>query len=265
MLIHSYLTNGEPMFRFALLFLDSFKYYHSEDIKIVFSTRGMRERDQRKLKKRYKNLDILNEKFHVKEFCKKTGYSKEHTKYLKEQLEKGKNISGKKDLIMMKQFVSVEDRYRNSILDVMNRYNNYEHMLHLDIDICFGSKLNPLFDIVKNNDLSIKFRDDVNYWRLIVGYVLGFTINDKTKDFMNTFRKYIDSIPLHEKPKGYGQACLYYTYKDFMNYMDIGSIPAWMTASSNNYYKKEKFPLLLSGNKGNKLENIEEFKEIYKR
>ena len=135
MLIHSYLTDGKPMFEFALLFLESFKYYHGEDIKIVFSARNLRKNQLEQLYGSYSNLDIINERFGYKRVKEKTGFSNHYIDEIKSAVENGINISGKQDLITMKQFISVDDRYRNSILDAMNRYRYYNHMLHLDIDI----------------------------------------------------------------------------------------------------------------------------------
>lgn len=261
MIIHSYLTNGSPMFGFAELFLESFKYYHGENTKIVFSTRNLSNQQIKRLKRSYKNIDILNEKFDFDYLMKITKYSKEYLEKIKKQVESGMNISGKKDHVLMKQYISVEDRYRTSILDVISKYNP-DHLLHLDIDICFNGDITPMVQIVKNNDFSFKTRNSLKGGRSIVGYALGFTINQKTMNFLNRWMEHIDKYSLDKKPKGYGQTSLLNAYNEMKREMKIGEFPVWMTANSQNH--KNRKSILLSGNKRNKSWNIQYFKKIYK-
>lgn len=262
MIIHSYLTNGDPMYNFCLLFLESYKYHNGEDTKIVLSTRDLKKKQRAKIKETYKNVDIINEKFNFDYLAEVTGYEIEYLEKLKKNVEKGRNITGKKDHILMKQYISVEDRYRTSILDVISRYNP-DYMLHLDIDICFKENIDPILKIVKNNDVSFKLRDTKERTRLIVGYALGFTINQRSMDFINKWMKYIDKYPLRKKPKGYGQISLWNTYDEMKRHIKIGKFPGWMTANGTNYHNYN--PILLSGNKRDKNWNIRYFKKIYKK
>jgi len=261
MIIHSYLTNGESMYNFCLLFLESYKYHNGEDTKIVLSTRDLNKKQISKIKGIYKNVDIINENFNYDYLAKVTGYNKDYLEKIKKDVEKGKNITGKKDHIIMKQYISVEDRYRTSILDVISKYNP-SYMLHLDIDICFKENIDPMIKIIKNNDISFKLRDTKEKNRLIVGYALGFTINQRSINFINKWMDYIDKFPLKKKPKGYGQISLWNAYNEMKKCTKIGEFPIWMTASSNNY--NDWNPILLSGNKGNKNWNIKHFRKIYK-
>ena len=158
MIIHSYLTNGEPMYNFAILFLESFKYHNGDNIKIVFSGRDLNKKQIKKLHLKYKNLIIDNKNLDYDYISEVTGYSIDYIKTLKKRAEQGINISGMPDQILMKQYISVEDRYRNSIIETINKFRpNY--MLHLDIDICFNNSIQPMIDIIKNNDVSFKFRN----------------------------------------------------------------------------------------------------------
>lgn len=260
MIIHSYLTNGEPMYNFAVLFLESFKYHHGENTKIVFSARDLDDEQIELLHMTYKNLEIVNKSFDYDYLCNTTGYSIEHIKSLKESVEKGINISGKPDHIIMKQYISVEDRYRNSITEVIDKFSP-DYLLHLDIDICFNNKIYPMVDIIKDNDVSFKFRTTPNWKRLIVGYALGFTINNNSKKFLETWKSYIDEKSLLEKPKGYGQHTLWMTYEKLKNDVKFGTFPVWTTGSSINYTENA---VLLSGHKKKKVRNIKLFKNIYR-
>lgn len=264
MIVHSYLTNGKPMFGFAELFLDSFKYYNGEKTKIVFSTRDFKKNQILNLKKRYKNLDIWNTSLNYKYLYDKLGFDENKVKRLKNVVEAGRNITFKTDLIRIKQFISVEDRYRNSIPDVMTKYNDYEHILHLDIDMCFCRKITKLSDIIKENDISLRFRPKRSaIKRLIVGGLIGININENGWKFINTWSDYIDKISLVNKPKGYGQLSLYHTFNDQKDNIKIGKFPNWVMRNNKNF-DKNKMPIVISGNKGSKLNISKELSKIYK-
>lgn len=264
MIIHSYLTDGEPMYRFAELFLDSYKHYNGEDVKIVFSTRDLKKNQILNLKRRYKNLDILNSSLNYNYLEDKLGFDKDKVKRIKRAVEVGRSITYKTDLIKIKQFISVEDRYRTSIPDVMDRYRDYNHMLHLDIDMCFCRNANKLFEIIKENDISLRFRPKHSAKkRWIVGGLIGISINENGRQFINTWSNYIDDVPLVNKPKGYGQLSLYYTFQDEKENIKIGEFPRWVM-SNNKDYDKDKMPILISGNKGHKLSISKALRKIYK-
>lgn len=270
MLIHSFLTNGEPMFQFALLFLESFKYFNEEDYKIVLTGKDLSKDQIEQLRATYANLDIYNSSIDYSWLSGITGYSIEELKKIKEKVEKRKkNISTKEDLTW-KQYISVDERYKNSIIDTINLYKNeYNHMIHFDIDTCFYGNIEPLEHIVKENDISFKWRYGKNnkkekpIKKRIAGYCIGITINEQSKKFVNKWIDYINKVPLMERENGYGQEILYLAWKDLNSTVKIGEFPMWTTEGNvNRIGQKEKPPIIIGANHGSKPKNITKMKEL---
>jgi len=212
MLIHTYFTDG--FYGFGKLFIESFKKIHGEKDTIIATTRDLNDRNISNLEKIYKNLIVLNKNIDMSNLSKKSGFSVGKLKKLKKEIEFYK-VHGAKENVLWKQFISVEDRYRNSIMEAMEYNHGEKHMMHIDADSYIRKPLYPLFDIIENNDVSLIFRlyrkKDV---KKIFGTLSGYAINSKSKMFMNKWKEVIDRIPLKNKPRGYGQSSCYYAYNE---------------------------------------------------
>ena len=220
MIIHSYLTDG--FYGWAEIFLKSFFYHHGDEHKIFLSTRDLKNKQVNILRSLYPNIQIINKQLDINNISKRAKLPKEKILELKNNIENG---AVNKNNFIWKQAISVEDRYRNSILEAM-RYNpDQDYLVHFDIDMYFRKNLEELFNIVKNNDISIKFRLNSKINRKVMGGLIGFKLSQQTDRFMINWIKYIDRVPLYEKPIGYGQTSFYYSYLDFKNKLDWGNIP----------------------------------------
>ena len=220
MIIHSYFTNG--FYGWAEIFLKSFRYHHGSEHRIFLSTRDLTSVQVNNLKRLYPNIQIINRQLNLKRIARRANLTVEKLVDLKNHIEHGA-VNNK--TFIWKQAISVEDRYKTSILEAM-RYNPREkYLIHFDIDIYFRKNLKELFDIVTNNDISIKFRLKSKVNRKVMGGLIGFRQCTKTKKFMRRWIYHIDKIPLYLKPMGYGQTSFYYAYLEFKDRMKWGDIP----------------------------------------
>ena len=273
MLIHSFLTNGKPMFDFAKLFLQSFKYHNGDRYKIVFTGKDLSSHQIKTLKDIYPNLDIWNEHIDYEELSITTGYPIYKLHKIKERVENRKNGINRNDDLMWKQFISVDERYKKSIIDTVNRYEEfYQHVLHLDIDTCFFRDIEPIKKIVKNHDISFKWRyggdkkkDKGAINKKIIGYCIGITINENSKQYIHRWINYINKVPLMKRQNGYGQSILFLAYKDLKKQVKFGSIPHWITSSNLREMKnRDKLPIIVGGNNMSKTANVTQMKTMYK-
>jgi hypothetical protein len=221
MIIHSYCTQG--YYPWAKIFLESFKLQHNENYKIILSTRDLSNDEVEFLKRIYSNLEVRNKILDLEEISLKSGVDIFKLKQYKEETEHG--IASEENKIW-KQAISVEDRYRDSIVDVMQTNMDEKYLIHFDIDLLFRKPLNQLFEIISTNDITIRFRLQKKIARKVCGGLIGFKLDDKIFHFMHRWKKYIDEIPLNLKPLGYGQTSFYYAYEDLKDYYKWGTIPS---------------------------------------
>lgn len=220
MIIHSYLTDG--FYGWAEIFLKSFLHHHGDEHKIFLSTRDLTNLQLNKLRRLYPNIQIINKKLNLERIAKQARLSVERIKVLKNHIE---NDCVTDNTFIWKQAISVEDRYKTSILESMRFNPKEDYLVHFDIDMYFRDNLKELFDLIKDNDISIKFRLNSKVNRKVMGGLIGFRVCDKVKKFLIRWGYHIDKIPLYQKPLGYGQTSFYYTYMEFKNRMKWGNIP----------------------------------------
>lgn len=271
MLIHSYLTNGQILVEFAQLFLESLKRFDGEKHLVLFEGRNLSKKQISSIKSVYSNLEIVNRKIDYKNLSKRLNINTDKIYKMKKNCEiKEKNV-GISGCVPWKQYISVEDRYRFTLKKGLEycKNNNIEGMIHFDIDTCFYRSLNPIMDIIRKNDVTLQFRWQGKSGRLdktkIVGGFLGFKPNENAFNFLDKWIEYIDKIKLKDKPKGYGQLSLYYTYKDMVSNIKIGKIPYYWSATKKIIdRRKDEELIILNASKGNKRQNLNEFKKVLK-
>ncbi len=264
MILHTYLTDG--MYEWAPVFLNSFKLHNGEDVPIIISTRDLKQKQINKIKELYSNLEVRNKKIDYNYLQERMGLSLSKIKEFKRQIEHG-NVNKKNKI--WKQYISVEDRYRNSIVDVMDDYINsdHSHMMHIDIDMYFRGSLKELFELIEDNDITIKFRikekpmkkKAQNENRKVLGSIVGLKLDNHVRKFMDIWIKHIDSLHLTEKKKGFGQASFYRAYLETINNYKWGHI--------NKFYATptpQKNAIIWAGNRGEKDNKLKYFKENIK-
>ena len=257
MILHSYLTDG--FITWTLHMLETFKYYNGDNLKFILTTRDLNENQIEQLKSVYKNLIIENKTFDYNEISKRMKLDIESVKKHKHECE---TYKGHSKSTIWKQFVSVEERYRDSIIDIMKRYENEKYILHLDADLSIRNNCKPLFKFVKNHDISIRYRTNpqVRDRRKFFGAMIGFKICDNVYEFMNEWINRINKLPLYEKPKWYGQTTFYNTYMECKD-IDInwGFFPKKFIAAH-----KRNDQLIWSGNsKNGKISDLIECKNDF--
>ncbi|MCF8019801.1 MAG: hypothetical protein K9L62_10360 [Vallitaleaceae bacterium] len=218
MIIHSYLTDG--FYGWAELFIESYRFYHGNNDKIFLSTRNLNESQIKKLES-YPNTHVSNKKLKLKKIANRAKMDVDELLKLKHHIE---NDAVTNKTFIWKQAISVEDRYRRSILEAMTTYPNEDYLIHFDIDMYFRERLIDLFKTIKQNDITIKFRLDSKLNRKVMGGLIGFKISEKTLKFMNRWVYHIDAKPLHKKPVGYGQTSFYLAYIELKEQMTWGHV-----------------------------------------
>lgn len=255
MIIHTYLTDG--FLEWGKLFLESYKYYNGEDKKIIMDTRDLNKNQIKSLNDLYKNLQIKNKKLNYDEISKRARIPKDILMTHKKKVEMD---SVTKESKYWKLYISVEDRYRNTIESVIRENQEEDFVLHMDIDMYVRNKLDYLFDLIKSNDISIRFREkahkEVQDNRKVLGNIIGFRICDKSLRFIKTWQKYIDKVPLHKKIKGYGQSSFYYAYLEHKNDLVWGSLPEVAKSKAKN-------SILWTANKGSNTGQLKKCREDF--
>jgi len=215
MLVHTYFTDG--FYGYAKILIKSFKYFHGEENVIIATTRNLTDSNMLELDNIYKNLIILNKKIDMTSLSKRSGYSIEQLLKFKESVEYYKITAGHSNVIW-KQYISVEDRYRNSILEAYNYDHGEKYIMHIDADSYIKKSLDPLFEVIQNNDVSLILRlDRGRDIKKIYGTLSGYTIGKNSRRFLEKWRFHIDKIHLKDKPQGYGQSSCYYAWRDLKN------------------------------------------------
>jgi hypothetical protein len=213
------MTDG--FFDFGKILLQSFKKHHGEDITFFLSTRDLSEQQIDELYSLYRNLIVSNEQIDMEKLSKETGISTRLLKKYKWQVE---SRFVKPKSVIWKQFISVEDRYRNSLQEAFNICG--DHVIHMDVDSYINRPLHPLFKLVENNDVSLIFRLNAPLRMKVFGCLMGFKFGPEADTFLETWRKHIDAKPLIKKPRGYGQTSCFLAYDELKkSNINWGRIP----------------------------------------
>ena len=221
MIIHSYLTDG--FYGWAELFVESFSEHHGYEHKIYLCTRDLTNKQVETLENLYPNIVVSNRRLNIEKIAQRARISREKVLKLKKHIE---NDAVTNKTFIWKQAISVEDRYKTSILEAMVNNPEEDYLIHFDIDMYFRKPLTHLFKIIRDNDISIKFRLKLKPNRKVMGGLIGFRLCEKTKKFMHKWVDYIDKIPLYNKPLGYGQESFYYAYRDMKDQFKWGDVPS---------------------------------------
>ena len=239
MLIHSYMTDG--FFDFGKALLLSFKHFHGESMPFLFTTRDLSEQQIDELYDLYDNLIVHNAQIDMEALSEKTGISVKNLKRHKWQVEK---VFVKGESVLWKQFISVEDRYRESLQDAFNICG--DTFIHMDVDSLILQPLDALFKIVDYNDVSLVFRPNHALRFKIFGCLMGFKFGSNAYDFLHAWRRHIDAVPLIKKPRGYGQTSCWMAYSELKNStIKWGKIPQRFVHPRPN-----ASALILQGNNG---------------
>lgn len=246
MILHSFLTDG--FFPWAKIYLESFKFHHGEDIHIVLCTVNLSRNQINDLHGLYNNLNVINKFIDIQKVSDEWGLDLQTVLKYKEQIEK---VHVTDEARIWKQFISADKRIR-SIYDVMKIHKDKDYLLHSDIDIYFRTNLKRLFKLIRNNEISIRFRLNSSLQRKVMGGIIGFKLDEKVFSFMERWIKYLDDVPIVKRKEGYGQTSFYLTYKDFESEYKWGDIPI----SYISPHMKPKDQIWSANNTKGKTENL---------
>lgn len=251
MIIHSFLTDG--FMGWGEIFLESFKKHHGEDTLIVLDTRDLKTSQIDKLKNIYSNIEISNKMINLKKLAIRANVTESDIKKFKNAVENSSVTTTNK---IWKLFISVEERYKDSIWRAFNKYKDTEDfMIHMDIDIYFRANIQKVFDFVKNYDVSIRFREKAikkgRENRCVLGNFISFGMNENVENFLRTWHTIIDSVELKRKPKGFGQTSFWRAYKKHKKDLKWGNLPSDLKVKNT-----AKKAYMWSANRGTKKQSL---------
>lgn len=256
MIIHSYFTDG--FFPWAKLFVESFKFHNGEKTPIILCTRNLNNEQIGELYDLHSNIKVHNEHIDLKDLAKSLGVKHKSLLKHKRQIEKDHITSAS---LMWKQFTSADQRIR-TIYDVMKEYEGKtKFMLHWDIDMYIRGNLKDLYKIVKEHDISIRFRDKSKESRKVMGGLIGFKVDKHVFKFMKRWIKYLDDVPIPKRKIGYGQTSFYYAYRDLKDDYNWGHIPLNYISPS----MRDKDKVWSANTKAGKTENLKKCRRDFKK
>ena len=222
------------------VFLESFKLTNGTDERIHINGVYLTDNHIKELKSIYPNLSIKNHSYKTNEIVKRFGVTESDFKRCKSAIALG----FKKDCRWWMDFIVVEERI-SQLLQTIDENRDEEYWLHTDIDLMFRKTIEPLVSIIRDNDITCRFRPDKSfrkpkepdvmvpeYMRIAGGMVglrgiLGRNFVAEWKD--QIFYKLGKGIQGRGEP--WGQTALYYAYERTRDYCSFGQIPAeWLTA-----------------------------------
>lgn len=236
MIVHSFVTDG--FYSFAISLIESFKSKHGEDIPFLLHSKNLNEQQIDALYERYRNLTVRNSEIDWQWLANNSGMSIAQLKDGKQQVEHLGNRYMSKQFYYWKHYISIYSRYRDSLIEAFKFAGEGNQILHLDIDLFISKPIDPIFQLIERSDVSLLLRPQLTpEWRKMYGCILGFTVNEKSKEFMKRAREYINKPSFQSIPKGYGQIVFWRTWNDFKSRKDItfGRIPVtWVNKGWDN-------------------------------
>lgn len=217
MIIHSYFTDG--FFDWSRLFVESFAYFNGTNHKIILDTRDLKKNQIKELENLYSNIEVRNLKLDWDEIEKKANISKKELENYKWKTE---NKKVNENIKIWKLLISGDYRIK-TLNNLIHELPEGENLVHFDVDTYIDGDLSEMFEFIKNYDFSVRFRikkplkDIFKENKAIKNGVMGFTVNNKSKEFMKKWVEHIDKVPPLERHKGFGQTSCYYAYLDMTN------------------------------------------------
>jgi hypothetical protein len=227
MIIHAYFTDG--YYPWGEFFTRTLKHSNGEDNKLILSTRNLQERKIKNLKNIYKNIEVINKDLNYTKLARRAGINEGLLMSYKNQTEITKVSDSNK---VWKLMIAAEDRMKE-VRSIHNSLPEGECFLHLDIDTYIREPLDPLFELIRNNDFTTKFRIQKQMRRhgvlrfenkATLISVQGYTVNEKSKKFLDKWIEHLVKVPPPNRPKGFGQTSCYYAYLDMKNELSWGDI-----------------------------------------
>ena len=211
MIIHAYLTDG--FYPWGEFFLESLRYFH-KNIPVILSTRNLNNEQITNLES-YGSVNVENEDLSYKKLAKRANITLDELHKHKNQIE---NVHITQESKVWKLMIAADDRVKSVYETLKGLDGKSEHMFHIDIDMYFRARLDDMFNIIRANDISTRFRLKSKHLnRKILISVLGFKINDKSFKFMEEWINFIDNVKPYNRPIGYGQTSCYYAYQKLIN------------------------------------------------
>jgi hypothetical protein len=190
-------------FRWAVLFLRSWKATNDNNETIHISTLNFNQRQIDDLKTLYENLIISNENMDFRDHIEKLDMTPAEFDYARHGVKEGVRNVGKNRHIM--NLFSVDKRVE-SIWRTVNKYKDEPYFIQTDIDLVFRKQLWPYLKAAVNKhgyDTGLRFKPDFeNMERICKRINIGFmwlNNNKKSIKLVNDWYNIVNSVPNEER------------------------------------------------------------------
>jgi len=245
-IVNVYFTDG--YIEWGKLFIKSYTYHHGEDDLMIVFTRNLNNNQIREVANLRGNIEIRNKNLNFDKLSKNAGINKNILIRYKSETESEKVSTSNK---VWKLMIAGDDRIKQ-IYELINERDEGDNILHFDADTYIQKNVSELWKELKQNDFSTIFRINKQIKRrgkifrenrATLICAMGFTVNDRCKEFVKRWIYYIDKIKPSQRKKGYGQTSCYYAYKDMnKKYKDF----KW------GQFRDKRGKLWMNANKGHK-------------
>lgn len=212
-MITTYCTDN--YYRYAELFLKSWKATNDNSEKICINTLNFNENQIKTLESIYENLIIVNEIMDFKEVYTKLDMTSEQFEKSRLGVREGFRDVGKNRSVIT--FFAVDKRV-GSIANTVNKYKEEEdYFIQCDIDLLFRK---PIEVLKMQYDAGLRFKLHREYEcrKINIGFMF-LKNNEKTVKLVNDWIDIVKSVPLNKRPtknankKLWGQYTFYKAYE----------------------------------------------------
>ena len=210
-MITTYCTDN--YYRWAVLFLKSWKATNDITEKICINTLNFNENQIDQLKSIYENVIIRNENMDFTEVRNKLKMDENQFEICRNNVKEGRRGGINRNVI---SFFAVDKRVE-SIKKTVNEYKDEKYFIQCDIDILFRK---PITLTCYGHDAGLRFKEHRSRecTKINIGFML-LNNNPKTVKLVNDWYDVVNSVPLEKRDTNdankelWGQYTFYQAYK----------------------------------------------------
>jgi len=232
--ITTYCTDN--YYRWAVLFLKSWRATNDNSEKIHISTLNFNDKQIDNLRSIYDNLIIKNEKMSFENVYERLDMTEEEFEYLRNEVREGHRGGVNRHVISF--FAS--DKRVESIWRTVREYEDEPYFIQCDIDLLFR-KLIPLENWKrKSHDAGLRFKLERKWEcrKINIGFMF-LKNNETTRKLINDWYDFIRSVPLEDRTTTDKNKMAWGQYTFYQSYMTNSELECFTISDSyfDNKYR----------------------------
>lgn len=224
--VHTYFTDG--FYDLGKLFLRSYEatQYRDTRLPVVLDTRNLEQNQINSLFDEFECLlEVRNRKLNLKDIAKDLGCSVREVERMKRSIE-GKYVEEWNRCWKLK--TAGDDRVKAlfRLLFRDGQHEPFSTVYHFDADTLFRKDIRELKEALAGKDIVLKLREKVNpvKARITIDCIAARS-NKRVFDFFAEWIEVIDSVPLAERPIGFGQSSCWEAFYRMSNMLNYAKTP----------------------------------------